>query len=88
MPFSNVDNTNDIPFSSHDYLELVDWSDRHIDPKKTGYIESSNPKLLGIKQYIWLEAVKNFRRHYGNFSGGQNQLRECAHCQIWYKGVG
>ncbi|NRA62753.1 MAG: transposase [Psychrobium sp.] len=93
VPFSNVHNTNDIPFSLHDYLELVDWSGRHIDPKKTGYIESSEPKLLetlGIEAEIWLEAVKNFRRHYGNFAGGENQLRQCAHChgQHWYKGVG
>ena len=93
IPFSNVDNTNDIPFSLHDYLELVDWSGRHIDPKKTGYIESKEPKLLaslGIEPEIWLEAVKNFRRHYGNFAGGANQLRQCAHChgQNWYKGVG
>ena len=93
VPFTSVENTNDIPFSLHDYLELVDWSGRHIDPKKTGYIAASEPKILkslGIEQKDWLEAVQNFRRHYGNFSGEENHLRQCAHQhgQSWYKGVG
>ncbi len=93
VPFASVENTNDIPFSLHDYLELVDWSGRHIDPKKTGYIAASEPKILkslGIEQEDWLEAVQNFRRHYGNFSGEENHLRQCAHQhgQSWYKGVG
>jgi len=93
VPFAGVSNTNDIPFSLADYLELVDWSGRHIDPKKTGYIGASQPKLLttlGIEEDEWLETVKNFRRHYGSFAGGEYQLRQCAHShgQSWYKGVG
>ena len=43
VPFSNVDNTNDIPFSLHDYLELVDWSGRHIDPRRRGILNQTSP---------------------------------------------
>jgi len=93
VPFAGIDDTNDIPFGLQDYLELVEWSGRHIDPKKTGYITSTEPNLLlslNIEPEDWLESVKNFRRHYGNFAGSEQQLRSCAHRHghSWYKGVG
>jgi len=93
MPLVNRSDTNDIPFCLNDYLELVDWSGRHIDPRKTGYIDSSTPKVLitlGIDTDDWLESVKNFRRQYGSFAGCEYQLRQCAHRHghSWYKGVG
>jgi len=71
----------------------VDWSGRHIDPKKTGHIDATEPKVLtalGIEPEDWLETVKNFRRHYGNFAGDEHRLRQYAHShgQSWYKGVG
>jgi len=93
VPLVSTLDTKDIPISLRDYLELVDWSGRHIDPNKTGYIDATEPKVLstlGIEQEDWLEAVKNFRRHYGNFAGEEHRLRQCAHShgQSWYKGVG
>ena len=93
LPFAAKQNTNDIPFALIDYLELADWSGRHIDPKKTGHIADSEPKILnvlGIEEDTWLEAIKNFRRQYGSFAGSEKILRSCAHQhgQGWYKGVG
>jgi REP element-mobilizing transposase RayT len=93
LPFAGHHNTDDIPFGLADYLELADWSGRHIDPKKTGFIDSAEPKILaelGIEEDIWLEAIQNFRRHYGSFAGSEKILRSCAHAhgQGWYKGVG
>ncbi|OUL58667.1 hypothetical protein B1199_06100 [Pseudoalteromonas ulvae] len=82
-----------IPFKLLDYLELADWSGRHIDPKKRGAISKTQPKILvelGIETAVWLEAVQNFRRQYSNFAGQPNALRQCAHQhqQSWYRGVG
>jgi len=93
LPFAGVTDTHAIPFSLHAYLELVEWSGRHIDPNKTGFITSHEPNLLlslNIDPEDWLESVKNFRRHYGDFAGSEQQLRRCAHRhgQSWYKGVG
>jgi hypothetical protein len=35
-PFGGNHIKNTIPFALLDYIELVDWSGRHIDPKKKG----------------------------------------------------
>ncbi len=93
LPFAGRQNTKDIPFSLTDYMELVDWSGRHLDPKKTGYIADSEPKIidiLGIEEDVWLEAIKNFRRQYGSFAGSEKILRSCAHQhgQGWYIRMG
>ena len=93
QPFAGKSNTNEIPFGLTDYLELTDWSGRHIAANKTGFINSTEPRILitlGIEEDIWFEAIKNFRRQYGNFAGSAQILRSCAHQhhQSWYKGVG
>ena len=78
LPFSSIDNTNAIPLSLSDYLALTDWSGRHIDPNKTGYIDTNKPKILkelGIDEETWLEAIINFRRQYGSFAGSDKILR-------------
>jgi len=93
LPFSGTFDAHSLPFSYRDYFELVDWSSRYVDPKKTGTIDSNQPKLIGIlglDQDDWLITVKEFRRQYGNFAGSKSQLRNCAHNHgmSWYKGVG
>ncbi|NRA56228.1 MAG: hypothetical protein HRU23_18965 [Gammaproteobacteria bacterium] len=93
LPFSHSQDKHAIAFSLEDYLELADWSGRAIHPQKRGYIDSKTPKLidtLGITEDDWIEVIKNFRRHYGNFAGTEQSLRRCAneHHHCWYKGVG
>ncbi|PKF56106.1 transposase [Alteromonadales bacterium alter-6D02] len=93
LPFSATSDTKALPFSYADYFELVDWSGRHIDPRKRGYINSEEPKILDtlvINGDDWIESVKEFRRQYGNFAGREFKLRDCAaaHRRCWYKGVG
>jgi len=93
LPFSGVVDSHALPFSYRDYFELVDWSGRHIDPKKRGHIDSKQPKLLGIiglEEDDWLTTVKEFRRQYGSFAGSEHQLRRYAHNHgmSWCKGVG
>jgi len=93
LPFAATTNTSSLPFSYADYFELIDWSGRHIDPTKCGHITNDEPKILstlaiGIDD--WLVTVKEFRRQYGSFAGGELQLRDYAHRhgRSWCKGVG
>jgi hypothetical protein len=93
LPFSQKNQSDKIPFSLTDYLELVQWSGRHVHPNKIGFIGNAEPEILSnlaIEQDTWLEAIKNFRRKYGSFAGSEKILRSCAHAhgQGWYKGVG
>ena len=92
LPLSPIADNNGILLSYSDYFELVDWSGRHIDPKKTGFIDESIISILqelGIEIDDWTLAVKDFRRHYGSFAGSEMQLRDYAHrhARSWCKGV-
>lgn len=93
LPLSPTVSNNSIQLSYGDYFELVDWSGRHIDPKKTGFIDETTPPILdalGIEADDWKSAVKDFRRQYGSFAGSEMQLRYYArrHGRSWCKGVG
>jgi len=93
LPFGLTQDSNVIAFPLSDYLALADWSGRAIHPQKSGYIDANVPKLievLGLSDEEWLESIRNFRRHYGNFAGSEEALRRCAnqHDGCWYKGVG
>jgi len=93
LPFGLTQESNVIAFPLSDYLALADWSGRAIHPQKSGFIDSSAPKLietLGLNEDEWLESIRNFRRQYGNFAGSEASLRHCAnqHDDCWYKGVG
>jgi REP element-mobilizing transposase RayT len=35
-----------IPYNLKDYIDLVDWTGRHVHPKKRGLIPSNKPKML------------------------------------------
>jgi hypothetical protein len=93
LPFGSISNKSSIAFSLVDYLELADWSGRAVHPNKAGFINREQPRLLtqmGIDEEFWVEAIKNFRRRYGSFAGGEHALRQCAndHKRCWHKGVG
>ncbi len=89
------DNTESkgLPFSLTDYLALVDWSGRHINPNQRGEICPSLPDILtrlAIEDDFWLDAIHHFEYQYGCFAGAEFTLRRCAneHNQAWCKGVG
>ncbi|MCF6443095.1 transposase [Pseudoalteromonas luteoviolacea] len=91
--FGKREHENTIPFSLIDYLELVDWTGRHVHPKKKGFIPKNVPDILvslRIEEATWLDRVQNYGTHYGNFAGSKTVLR--AHAAkndvSWYKGVG
>ncbi|MCF6441748.1 transposase [Pseudoalteromonas luteoviolacea] len=92
-PFGAREHVNTIPFSLIDYLELVDWTGRHVHPKKKGYIPKCTPNILvslSIEEATWLDRIQSFGSHYGNFAGSQTVLRvHAAKNDVnWYKGVG
>lgn len=93
LPFGLSQDKDAIAFSVVDYFTLADWSGRAIHPNKSGFIDRNTPKLIDELELTvdeWLESVRNFRRHYGNFAGSKESLRRCAnaHHDCWYKGVG
>ncbi|AOT10258.1 transposase [Pseudoalteromonas luteoviolacea] len=92
-PFGTRESENTLPFSLIDYLELVDWTGRHVHPKKKGYIPKNMPNILvslSIEEATWLDRIQSFGSHYGNFAGSQTALRAHAakNDMNWYKGVG
>lgn len=92
-PFGGNHLAHTIPFTLVDYLELVDWSGRHIDSKKKGYIDKTIPKILTtleIEKAVWLESIQRFRQQYANFAGTQQRLKQHAaqNDVKWYKGAG
>jgi REP element-mobilizing transposase RayT len=92
-PFGGSHIDNALPFKLLDYLELVDWSGRHIHPKKKGYIDKAVPKVLltlNIEEAVWLEQVQRFRRQFANFAGTSQVLKQQAakNDAKWYKGTG
>ena len=64
-PFGGNHIKNTLPFAFLDYIELVDWSGRHIDPKKKGHIKNAVPKVLltlNIEEAQWLESITRENR--------------------------
>lgn len=93
LPFSAESKPESLPFGLTDYLTLVDWSGRHINPNQRGQISQKLPELLtslAIENDFWLDAIHRFEQQYGSFAGSEYNLRRCAndHNRAWYKGVG
>lgn len=81
-----------IPFSLHDYLQLVDYSGRAILENKRGAIPSHlSPILsrLGINQDNWLDNVSQFEQRFNLVVGTIERLKEVASQlkQKWIKGA-
>ena len=92
-PFGSNHQTGTLPFNLLDYMELVDWSGRHIHPNKKGYISKDIPKVLitlNIEEAVWLDKVQKFRQHYAHFAGNKQTLKQLAanNDAKWYKGTG
>ena len=63
----NKNDTQGIPFSLLDYIELVDWSGRIIREDKQGAISSQRSRLLstlGLDNDIWLSLASSFGKNY------------------------
>ncbi|WHI45961.1 hypothetical protein [Microbulbifer sp. VAAF005] len=66
LPFVGGERLNmpkGLPFQLDHYLPLVDWSGRHLDPKKRSAISQNTPPILerlGISAKHWLYLNWNF----------------------------
>ena len=74
-------NTQGIPFSLLDYIELVDWSGRIIRKDKRGAILGTRPRLLstlGLDDYSWLSLASSFGKDYHGAVGSLEALAAYA----------
>ena len=77
----NQNDTQGIPFSLLDYIELVDWSGRIIREDKRGAISSQRPRLLstlGLENDIWLLLASSFGKDYHGAVGSLEALAAYA----------
>ena len=77
----NKNDTQGIPFSLLDYIELVDWSGRIIREDKRGAISSQRPRLLstlGLENDIWLSLASSFGKDYHGAVGSLEALAAYA----------
>jgi len=61
-----------LPFALMDYLELVDWTGRHLRDDKRGSIPGSTPPLLQrlhIEPQAWLQSTTRFETQFRNLVG-------------------
>ncbi|WP_444957084.1 transposase [Microbulbifer sp. ZKSA002] len=95
LPFVGDERLNmpkGLPFQLSHYLELVDWSGRHLDPKKRGTIAENTPPILehlGISPEHWLYLNRNFGSRFKGLVGSVEAVRKA--CDLlnkrWAHGV-
>ena len=75
----SVENT--IPYSTTDYLELVDWSGRAIVEGKKGFIPEQLPPILqrlNMRPEQYLAYVRKPKYGFANALGALDKLKACA----------
>ncbi|WP_444943830.1 transposase [Microbulbifer sp. ZKSA006] len=84
LPFVGDERLNmpkGLPFQLDHYLELVDWSGRHLDPKKRGSIPQNTPPILerlGISAKHWLYLNRNFESRFKSLVGSAEAVRQAC----------
>ena len=93
IPMRRPQTTNVValPIRNRDYLELVEWTGRHIDPKKRGCISKSLPpplKRLDTTNDAWVREMTHYGRWYYRAVGSLASMeRYCQQLgQRWLKG--
>ena len=72
---------NTIPYSTTDYLELVDWSGRAIVEGKKGFIPEQLPPILqrlNMRPEQYLAYVRKPKYGFANALGALDKLKACA----------
>ena len=70
-----------IPMRLTDYLELLDWTGRHIRSDKRGAISGDEPSILerlDIAGSDWMHMTHHFESDFGGLVGAVDQLRSNA----------
>ncbi|WP_444914058.1 transposase [Microbulbifer sp. TRSA007] len=81
-----------LPFQLDHYLELVDWSGRHLDPRKRGAIAENIPPILerlGISSEHWLYLNRNFESRFKALIGSAEAVRSACNQlnKRWVHGI-
>ncbi|WP_444929148.1 transposase [Microbulbifer sp. SSSA002] len=95
LPFVGGERLNmpkGLPFQLDHYLELVDWSGRHLDPRKRGCIAENTPPILerlGISPKHWLYLSRNFESRFKGLVGSVEVVQKvCAQLdKRWVRGI-
>ncbi|WP_445357928.1 transposase [Microbulbifer sp. ANSA005] len=95
LPFVGDERLNmpkGLPFQLGHYLELVDWSGRHLDPKKRGTMAENTPPILerlGISPEHWLYLNRNFESRFKGLVGSVEAVRKACNLlnKRWAQGV-
>jgi len=95
LPFVGDERLNmpkGLPFRLDHYLELVDWSGRHLAPRKHGAIAEDTPPILerlGISPKHWLYLNRNFESRFKGLVGSAEAVRNaCRQCnKRWVHGI-
>jgi len=69
----------EIPYEFHEYLELVDWTARHIRKEGLSHVDVGAPtilKRLGIEPKGFLELSSSFLKEFGHAVGDSMRLRK------------
>ncbi|WP_444930350.1 transposase [Microbulbifer sp. SSSA002] len=84
LPFvggERLDMPKGLPFQLDHYLALVDWSGRHLDPRKRGAISQNTPPILdrlGISVKHWLYLNRNFESRFKSLVGSAEAVRKAC----------
>ncbi|WP_444916368.1 hypothetical protein [Microbulbifer sp. JMSA003] len=84
LPFVGGERLNmpkGLPFQLDHYLALVDWSGRHLDPKKRSVISQNTPPILerlGISAKHWLYLNRNFESRFKGLVGSAEAVRQAC----------
>jgi hypothetical protein len=89
MPFDATGRTEwAIPFAFEDYLELVDWTGRAVNPSKKGAIAAGQPNILeriGGDGETFITLATHLLKEFGSAVGAPSALIAlCARRQIKY----
>ncbi|WP_444893572.1 transposase [Microbulbifer sp. TRSA001] len=81
-----------LPFQLDHYLQLVDWSGRHLDPRKRGCIAEKTPPVLerlGIPPKHWLYLNRNFESRFKGLVGSVEAVQQvCSQLnKHWVHGI-
>ncbi|WHI47264.1 transposase [Microbulbifer sp. VAAF005] len=82
LPFVGSDRLNmpkGLPFQLDHYLELVDWSGRHLDPRKRGCITENTPPILerlSISPKHWRYLNRNFESRFKGLVGSVEAVKQ------------